>query len=107
VRRTTGEMESLATVLAPDGRPVDLSSERWAHIVGDEPARAGHPELRPYRAEIMRAVREPTVRLPGRASGEEWFYLEGAGPSRYLKVVVAFSSGRGRIITAFARRSMP
>jgi hypothetical protein len=39
--------------------------------------------------------------------GEEWFYVEGAGPSRYLKVVVAFNAGRGTIITGFARRSMP
>jgi hypothetical protein len=100
-------MEVLATMLDPDGRPVDLLAERWAHIVGDRPARAGHPELRPHRGDIMQAIRQPTARRPGRIPGEEWFYLADAGPSRYLKVVVAFRAGRGTIITAFARRSMP
>src|SRR3954451_15869616 len=100
-------MDVLATTLDPDGRPVDLLAERWAHIVGDQPARAGHPELRPHRADVVQAIRQPTVRRPGRIPGEEWFYLEGAGPSRYLKVVVAFKAGRGSIIAAFARRSLP
>jgi hypothetical protein len=100
-------MEVLATTLDPDGRPVDLLAERWSHIVGDQPARAGHPELRPHRADVMQAIRQPTARRPGRIPGEEWFYLAGEGPSRYLKVVVAFRAGRGTIITAFARRSMP
>lgn len=100
-------MGVLATVLDPDGRSVDLTPDRWAHIIGVHPARAGHPELRPHRADIMHAVREPSSRRPGRQPNEEWFYLEGVGPSRYLKVVVAFSGGKGRVITAFARRSMP
>ena len=94
-------MEVLATVLDPDERRVELTRDRWAHIVG------GHPELRAHRADVMRALGAPTVRMPGRGSGEEWFYLEGAGPSRYLKVVVRFRGDRGHVITAFARRSMP
>jgi hypothetical protein len=100
-------MEVLATVLDPDGRRVVLSRERWAHIVGDATGGTGHPELRPYRDEVMHAVREPTVRLAGRLPNQEWFYLEGVGPSRYLKVVVEFRQGLGHIVTAFARRSTP
>jgi hypothetical protein len=97
----------LARAFDPDGRPIELTRERWEHIVGDGPTGTGHPELRECRAAVIRAVESPTTRLPGLGPGEEWFYLEGAGPSRYLKVVVAFTQGRGRIVTAFARRALP
>jgi hypothetical protein len=91
----------LVSTLDPDDRRVELTEERWRHIV------AGHPELAPYLAVVTRAVREPDRRMAGRQVDEEWFYLEGAGPSRWLKVVVHYEGGRGRIVTAFARRSMP
>jgi hypothetical protein len=45
--------------------------------------------------------------MPGRVVGEEWFYLEAAGASRWLKVVVHCERGARRVVTAFARRSMP
>ena len=84
------------------GREVSLSPERWLHIV------SAHPEIEPYEAEICRAVEAPTTNLPGREPDEEWLYLEGVGPSRWLKVVVVFDrEGSGRIITAFARRRKP
>lgn len=85
----------------PDERPVELRPEQWAHIT------AAHPELAPHLSDILEAVRRPNRRMPGRLPGEEWFYLEGMGPSRWLKVVVHYERGLGRIITAFARRSMP
>jgi hypothetical protein len=84
------------------GREVLLSDERWRHIV------SAHPEIKAYEEEVRRAVESPTARLAGREPDEEWLYLEGAGPSRWLKVVVVFNSeGGGRIITAFARRRKP
>jgi hypothetical protein len=93
---------SIATVLDPDGRSVALTEERWAHIID------GHPELRRFRESVLEAVQAPSRRLPGRSLGEEWFYKAGAGPSRWLKVVVRYDANdRGRIVTAFARRSMP
>lgn len=56
----------------------------------------------------MRAVESPSEVLEGRGSDEEWFYLEGAGLSRWLKVVVVFDrASSGRIITAFGRRRKP
>jgi hypothetical protein len=86
----------------PQGRDVLLDVERWEHIAD------GHPELGHIQKEILRAVESPTEVMPGRSSDEEWFYLEGAGPSRWLKVVVVFDqSNRGRIITAFGRRRKP
>ncbi|MEX2447783.1 MAG: hypothetical protein WD404_03455 [Solirubrobacterales bacterium] len=84
------------------GREVLLSPERWQHIV------SGHPEIEVYEEEVRRAVQAPSAVLAGRESDEEWLYLEGAGPSRWLKVVVVFDSeDRGRIITSFARRRKP
>jgi hypothetical protein len=74
-------MEVLATVLDPDGRRVVLARARWAHIVGEDPSGTGHPELRPRRDDVMRAIREPTLRMPGRMPNQEWFYLEGVGPA--------------------------
>jgi hypothetical protein len=91
-----------ATVVDPDGRTVELTSERWAHITD------GHPELARLRDEVLETVRIPSRRWPGPTVGEEWFYREGVGPSRWLKVVVRYeSTDRGSIVTAFARRRMP
>jgi hypothetical protein len=86
----------------PQGREVSLDGERWAHIVD------GHPELREIQEEVLRVVESPTEVLAGRMPDEEWFYLERAGPSRWLKVVVVFDrADSGRIITAFGRRRKP
>jgi hypothetical protein len=88
-----------ATIEDPHGRAVVLSVERWAHIID------GHPELEPHEEDVLRAVRAPTQTTPGREPGEQWYYLAGAGPSRWLKVVVLFDQPlEGRIITAFPRR---
>jgi hypothetical protein len=90
------------SVRDPEGREISLDSERWAHIID------GHPELRETQEEVLRAVESPSEVLAGRAPDEKWFYLEGAGPSRWLKVVVVFDRvGSGRIITAFGRRRKP
>jgi hypothetical protein len=84
------------------GREVLLSPERWQHIVN------AHPEIEVCEKAIRRAIESPTTVLAGREPDEEWLYLEGAGPSRWLKVVVVFDNeGRGRIITSFARRRKP
>jgi len=93
----------LAEVVDPDGRHVELTAERWQHITRTE----GHPELAADRAAVLRTVKAPDRRLPGRRQNEEWFYLGGVGPSRWLKVVVAYEGQRGWIATAFARRSIP
>lgn len=96
-------MTVLASVEDPDGRRVELTAERWDHIVA--PNR--HPELEPYRAELVRAVSRPDQRRAGRRTNEEWFFRRGTGPSQWLQVVVAYEAGRGWIVTAFARRTEP
>ena len=39
---------------------------------------------------------EPDERLAGHEAGEEWFYRRGAGPSRWMRVVVHYERGSGR-----------
>jgi hypothetical protein len=91
----------VASVIDPDGRAVKLTVERWEHIV------TGHPEVATFQDQVMETVAMPSRRRFG-PTGEEWFYGENRGPSRWLKVVVRYDSiDRGRIMTAFARRSMP
>lgn len=57
--------------------------------------------------DVLKAVRTPDRRCIGHESNEEWFYREGVGPSRWIKVVVIYEADRGSVITAFPRRSFP
>jgi hypothetical protein len=93
----------IATVTDPDGRRVELTDERWAHIVDPD----NHPELTDLKAEVLRAVASPDGRAAGREPDELWFYLANVGPSSWLKVVVRFNAERAFIVTAFPRRDMP
>ena len=85
----------------PQGRPVELTEERWRHVV------ARHPEIEALEAEVVRAVAAPDRVLPGRFANESWFYAAIENPSTWLKVVVAYAEGRGYIVTAYARRAIP
>jgi hypothetical protein len=89
------------TITDPDGASVELTAERWHHIL------TGHPDLAPYREAVLSCISAPTIRRPGREPNEWWHYLEGEGPSRWLKVVVAYEGDRGYVRTAFALRSFP
>jgi hypothetical protein len=85
----------------PDGRTVELTEERWGHIT------ERHPEISAFEDSVLRAVRSPDQRTAGRQANEEWYYLKTDAPSNWLKVVVAYAEGRGHIVTAHARSSMP
>jgi hypothetical protein len=52
-------------------------------------------------------VETPDRQIAGAAVDEEWFYLETDAPSAWLQVIVAYAEGRGYIVTAYARRSIP
>lgn len=84
-----------------DGRRIVLSAERWLHILED------HEELAHELEGILHGISMPVLRRPGRWPGEEWFYLAGPGPTRFVKVVVHFERGEGWIVTAFPRRAFP
>lgn len=88
-------------VRTPDDVPVELTFERWRHVI------RAHPELAGCRRSVLAAIRSPTEIQCGRKPNEAWHYLLGAGPSRWLKVVVAFDEDRGFVVTAFARRAFP
>ena len=83
------------------GRTVELTEERWAHIA------ERHPEIEALGDELLRAVQRPDHSARGRRANEEWYYLKTDVPSAWLKVVVAYAEGRGHVVTAYARRSMP
>ena len=87
--------------LDPDGRRVVLTARNWLHI------RLRHDELDVPPDVVLEAVARPDRRAHGPRRGEEWFYLEGVGPTRWIRVVVQYEDGRGLIITAFPRRSFP
>jgi hypothetical protein len=91
----------VSRTLDPDGRRVVLTDAAWEHIKERRPRLSGSVR------DIMAAVHEPTLRRAGHEEGEEWFYLEWAGPARWLKVVVHYDGGEGWIVTAFPRRSLP
>jgi hypothetical protein len=66
-----------------------------------------HPEIQTLDQVMLQAVQAPDQHVPGRLADEEWYYVETDTPSNWLKVVVAYGEGRGHIVTAYARRSMP
>jgi hypothetical protein len=83
------------------GRRVVLPDIAWAHIVEE------HPDIRIDEQDVLAAVAAPTRRIAGREPGEEWCYLAGPGPTRWLKVVVHYEGNEGHIVTAFPRRAFP
>jgi hypothetical protein len=85
----------------PDGRRVVLTVDRWLHILEH------HDELATEIDAILSGLRAPVLRRNGRWASEEWFYLAGPGPTRYVKVVVHYVGEEGRIVTAFPRRGFP
>ncbi len=96
-------MTIVATVTDPSGRTVVLDAEGWDHIIRPD----GHPEMEPLRADILRTIEQPHAHRNGNRPGQEWFYGAGVGPSQWIRVVVDYEDGRGRIVTAFPRRSLP
>lgn len=70
----------MSTVVDPLGRTVHLTPERWEHIVN------GHPYMAPHRAEVLRAVQEPTERIAqprsGHRTGSTWRAQAPVGGSR-------------------------
>ncbi len=109
----TGWMSLLDGATKPILRPLILGEKR--HLTSeDQKILATWVCLKNMVAEFSdsktiatSAVEAPDRHLSGRLANEEWFYLKTDRPSNWLKVVVAYVEGRGQIITAFARRSMP
>lgn len=94
--------EQAASTLDPLGRKVSLPTRSWNHIA------YGHPQISSNRDDVIRAIKAPTIWCPGHKPDQAWFYLEGIGPSKWLKVVVAYDEkSTGKVITAFPTRRDP
>jgi hypothetical protein len=68
-----------AAVDDPNGRTVELTDERWDHIV------ERHPEIQTLHETVLQAVEAPDRHMPGRLVNEEWYYVETDTPSNWLK----------------------
>jgi hypothetical protein len=85
----------------PDGREVVLTWAGWSHII------RRHPYIGVTPDDIVAIVESPDEHRSKREEAEEWYYGRAIGPSRWIRVVVHYECGRGLIVTAFPRRSLP
>lgn len=98
------EAQPLASeAIDPDGARVVLKDQVWSEkIVRD------HPEIAEYRADVLRAVSAPDhVAADPIFEQRTRYYVRGAGPSRWLLVVVSYEQTPARIVSAFANRKDP
>jgi hypothetical protein len=91
----------IATVIDPEGRRVELTAERWRHIL------FRHPQLKPYMEDVLKAIQAPTVRQADPTPDTQRFFLKDVGPEPWLRVVVAFRVDRAFVITAFGQQTEP
>lgn len=89
----------LAETTTLDGLRVVLYEDTWRDHVLDE--QSGHVELAPHLDAVLATVSTPDHREPDQRHARERFYRRGAGPSRWLMVVVSFEEEPARIVTAF------
>jgi hypothetical protein len=83
------------------GRLVMLGENAMKHI------ERGHPELRGAELAIVRAIEEAWIRTRTPNTNREKLYARNLGPAPWLAVVVAYSGGAGRVITAYPDKRGP
>lgn len=67
-----------------------------------------HPELAAHLSDVLRAIAEPDHALADPVyEDRRRYYLRGAGPSRWLLVVVSYEQEPARVISAFGNRKDP
>jgi hypothetical protein len=87
----------------PKGERVVVPTSIWRDKI-----LRGHPELASHLADVLRAIAEPDRVLPDPVyEGRRRHYLRGAGPSRWLLVVVSYEQEPARVISAFGNRKDP
>jgi len=87
----------------PSGARVVLASELWRDKILRD-----HPELSSHLADVLRAIAAPDQILPDPVfEARRRHYLRGAGPSRWLLVVVSYEQEPARVISAFGNRKDP
>jgi hypothetical protein len=87
----------------PEGNRVVISTDIWRGKV-----LMRHPALSPHLREVLRAIYAPNHILPDNRFKERRHHcLRGAGPSRWLIVVLSYEQEPVRLISAFPRRRDP
>ena len=94
-------MAILEEVTDRQGRRVVLDEAAWAHVL------ANHPEIAPFRAELLSSVADPVHCSDDPRPGRQRCWRAEVGPSRWLLVVVDWTTEPGRVVTAYARRKDP
>ena len=89
------ERPVVAEARTPDGVRVVVFRDTWYEHVLE-----GHGELVPHLDAVLATIAEPDHREPDERPGRERFYKQGAGPSRWLMVVIEFGQEPARIVTA-------
>lgn len=87
-------------VRGSDGRPVELPWVAWDHV------RKRHPEMAGSLLDIVLTIEHPIYREPDAQPGRERLYSRG-GPDGWIRVVLEFSEGFDRVVTAFPQTSDP
>ena len=87
----------------PAGARVAVPAELWLDKILRD-----HPELAPHLDDVLRAIAEPDqiVNDPVYRRRRR-HYLRGAGPSRWLLVVLSYEQEPARVISAFGNRKDP
>lgn len=87
----------------PAGERVVVSAGLWQDKILRD-----HPELASHLDDVLRAIAEPD-QIHGDPIYERRrrHYLRGAGPSRWLLVVVSYEQEPARVISAFGNRKDP
>lgn len=95
--------ETIGEAIDPNGARVVLLARVW-----DDKVLRDHAELDGYLPDVLRAVSAPDhVEPDPTCERRRRFHLRGAGPSRWLLVVVSYEQEPARIISAFGNRKDP
>ena len=63
--------------------------------------------MAPYLADMAAALEFPDHQEADAKPGRERYLKQGAGPGRWLRVVIEFAGETDRLITAFGQRQDP
>jgi hypothetical protein len=87
----------------PEGNHVIITTAVWRYKVLKD-----HPEVSAYLKEVLRAIYSPDHMTPDLDFRDRRLhFLRGAGPSRWLFVVLSYEQEPARLISAYPRRKDP
>lgn len=87
-------------VRGPDGRPAEISWDRWFHACNR------HPEIAESLPDVVLTVEYPIHREPDPVPGRERLFGQGESGG-WVRVIIEFSGDHDRFVTAFAQSADP